>query len=115
MKVIQGTTVVHGTEMRLFYLADNKQTQTKSGIERIEISGGVAIQSSDNAATADSATINLVSNVAELTGNILLSQGETMAEACSLWVDLSTRHTKLNHTCDERIKIYTRTPDGEAQ
>ena len=115
VKVIQGTTVVRSKEMRIFYFAEDTQKQTRSGIERIEISGGVDIRSNDNTAKADQAVINLVSNEAVLTGNIILSQGENMAEACSLWVDLNTRHTKLNHACDDRIKIYTRPSANEAQ
>ncbi|MEM9277825.1 MAG: LptA/OstA family protein [Pseudomonadota bacterium] len=115
VRVIQGTTVVSGKEMRVFYLRKEGGGQTKSGIERIEIDGGVAIKSDDNEATANKAVINLAKNEATLSGNVFLSQGGNIAKACSLWVDLETRNTKLNHGCSERIVIVTKPRNEETQ
>ncbi len=115
VKVIQGTTIVHGREMLVYYLRSEEKEQTKSGIERIEINDGVAIRSREGRATADKAVINLITNEATLTGEVRLSQDGSFVEACSLWVDLETRNTKLNHLCKERISIITNSSNGEDQ
>ncbi|MEM9332113.1 MAG: LptA/OstA family protein [Pseudomonadota bacterium] len=115
VRVIQGTSTVSGKEMRVFYLRGKEREKTRSGIERIEINGGVAIKSDENRATADKAVIDLVENVATLMGNVNLSQGDNIAKACSLWVDLETRNTKLNHACSERVVIVTTPPEEETQ
>ncbi|MEM7215476.1 MAG: LptA/OstA family protein [Pseudomonadota bacterium] len=115
VRIIQGSTVVSGREMRVFYLRKGQKGQTKSGIERIEITGNVAIKSEKNEATANKATIDLIENSASLTGNVNLSQGDNIAQACSLWVDLETRKTRLNHTCDSRIVIIAAPQSGETE
>ena len=113
VRVIQGTTVVTGKEIRVFYLRKGERGKTKSGIDRIEVNGRVAIKTDENKATADKATINMMQNDATLTGNVVLTQGDNIAKACSLWVDLETRHTKLNDGCGERVKIVTVPENGE--
>ena len=115
VRVVQGTSVVTGKQMRVYYLGKEEKSQTRSGVEKIEITGGVAIKSDENEATADEAIINLINNAAELIGNVHLSQGENIVKACSLWVDLETRHTKLNHSCNERIYIVSTPRDNEEQ
>ncbi|MGI9352101.1 MAG: LptA/OstA family protein [Rhizobiaceae bacterium] len=115
VRVIQGTTVVTGKEIRVFYLRKGERGKTKSGIDRIEVNGGVAIKTDENRATADKATINMMENDATLTGNVVLSQGDNIAKACSLWVDLETRHTKLNDTCNERIVIIAAPEKDEGE
>lgn len=115
VRVIQGKSVVTGTEMRVFYLRKGEDNKTKSGVDRIEINGNVKITSGQNTASADKATVNLIKNSATLTGNVILTQGENRAEACSLWVDLETRNTKLNHSCKQRIKIVASQSGDEEQ
>ncbi|MFD2238831.1 LptA/OstA family protein [Aureimonas populi] len=69
-----------------------------SDIERLEASGNVEIQSADQVATADQANFEMASQVAVLTGNVVLSQGPNVATGCRLTIQMDTGVARLQST-----------------
>lgn len=95
VSVVQGTTILKAKRIKVFYLRGNEANQSKSGIRRIEASGTVAVRSEDNLATADKATVNMVTEIVTMSGNVILSQGNNIAKGCSVVVNLKTNVSEI--------------------
>lgn len=59
-------------------------------IDRIEASGKVYIKSTDQVATAETANFDMKTQLAILTGNVVLSQGENVARGPKLTIHMDT-------------------------
>ncbi|WP_040488796.1 lipopolysaccharide transport periplasmic protein LptA [Fulvimarina pelagi] len=72
-----------------------------SSIERLEASEKVYVKSEDQVATAERASFDMASNVVVMTGDVVLSQGENVAEGCRLTIQMDTGQARLESTnCD---------------
>ncbi|MDJ0613242.1 MAG: lipopolysaccharide transport periplasmic protein LptA [Rhizobiaceae bacterium] len=88
VSVVQGTTILKARQIKVFYLRSEDQSETNSGIRKIDASGKVAIRSEDNHVTADKASVDMVKEFVTLTGNVLISQGQNIVKGCIVTVDL---------------------------
>ncbi len=88
VSVVQGTTLLKARQIKVFYLRSEDQSETNSGIRKIDASGKVAIRSEDNHVTADEASVDMVKEFVTLTGNVLISQGQNIVKGCIVTVDL---------------------------
>lgn len=86
--VFEGDVVIAQGEMRLaaprvlvVYLAD------RSGIERLEATGGVTLVSGEDAAEANRADYNITTGMIELRGDVLLVQGQSVITGNEMLVD----------------------------
>lgn len=95
VSVVQGTTILKARQIKVFYLRENEQNKSQSGIRRIEASGKVAVRSQNNLATADKATVNMVTEIVVMSGNVLLSQGNNVAKGCKVTVNLKTNVSEI--------------------
>ncbi len=95
VSVVQGTTLLKARKIKVFYLRGNEAKQSKSGIKRIEASGKVAVRSDDNHATADKATVNMVTEIVTMSGNVIMSQGNNIAKGCEVVVNLKTNVSEI--------------------
>lgn len=95
VSVVQGTTILKARRIKVFYLRENEANQTESGIRTIEASGKVAVRSQDNLATADRATVDMVTEMVVMSGNVLLSQGNNVAKGCTVTVNLKTNVSEI--------------------
>ncbi|MEC5289535.1 lipopolysaccharide transport periplasmic protein LptA [Aurantimonas sp. C2-6-R+9] len=69
-----------------------------SQIERLEASEKVYVKSADQVATAEKATFDMKSEVVVMTGNVVLSQGQNVAEGCRLTIQMQTGLARLEST-----------------
>ena len=90
VSVVQGETLMQATRIKVFYERASEAGQTKSGIRQIEASGKVAVRSGENKVTADKATINMISETVFMTGNVIVSQTGNVLSACKVTVNLKT-------------------------
>ena len=96
VSVSQGSTLLKAKRLKVFYVRDAKGAVGPGGnVRRIEASGRVAVRSDDQAATADSAIVDMQGQVATLSGNVAISQGESIVTGCQLKVNLATNAATL--------------------
>ena len=107
--VSQGETLIKTSKLLVYYVkapaADSKAPAApkpkldpakgalpggNNQIDRIEASGKVYIKSTDQVATADTATFDMKSQLAVLTGDVVLSQGENVARGPKLTIHMDT-------------------------
>ena len=95
VNVVQGTTIMKAKRIKVYYLRKNESGQSKSGIRKIEASGKVAVRSEDNYATADNAVVDMISEIVTMKGNVFVSQGNNVANGCTLTVNLKTSVSEI--------------------
>ena len=66
-----------------------------SQIDRIEATNNVYVKSAEQVATANRASFDMAQNLVTLTGNVVLTQGENVAEGCSLTIRMDTGVARL--------------------
>ncbi len=64
-------------------------------ISRLEATGKVTIKSADQVATAETANFDMATQVAVLSGNVVLSQGQNVATGCILRIQMDTGVARL--------------------
>lgn len=99
VSVVQGTTLMQARQIKVFYERSGEQDQTKSGIRRIEASGKVAVRSGENKVSADNAVINMINETVLITGNVIISQTGNVLSACKVTVNLKTNVSNVT-PCD---------------
>lgn len=104
VSVVQGTTILKARQIKVYYLRGDEAKQSKSGIKRIEASGKVAVKSQENRATADRATVNMVTEIVTMSGNVIMSQGNNVAKGCEVVVNLKTNVSEIKQ-CGGRVKL----------
>lgn len=82
--VIQGAMRLSADQLRVEYKAD------KSGIARLFATGNVLLVNATDAAAADEAIYSVDLGQVVMTGNVRLTQGETILTAPKMTVDLKT-------------------------
>lgn len=95
VNVVQGDTLLKARKLTVYYLRDNERGKTNSGIRKIVASGRVAVRSADNHATADKATVDMLTEFVTLSGNVLISQGSNVVQGCKVTVNLKTNVSKV--------------------
>ena len=90
VSVVQGKTIMKATRIKVFYERASEKGKTKSGIRQIEASGKVAVRAGENKVSADQATINMISETVLMTGNVVVSQTGNVLSACKVTVNLKT-------------------------
>ena len=95
VNVVQGSTILKSGSLRVYYFSGKNGGGSNSKIKRIEASGGVAVRSKDQNATADSAVFNMQAETVVMRGNVVISQGPNIASGCVLRVDMKTGAGKL--------------------
>lgn len=81
--MIQGDVRLSATEVLVDYVKGDK---TK--IDRLTATGGVLLASPSEAAEAEQAVYSLTSREIEMTGNVLLTQGQSVMSGQTLFVNL---------------------------
>lgn len=112
VSVVQGETLMQATRIKVFYERAGESGKTKSGIRQIEASGKVAVRSGENKVSADQATINMISETVLMTGNVIVSQTGNVLSACKVTVNLKTNVSNVTpcssssgSSGNERVKI----------
>lgn len=96
--VQQGETTMKAAKLNVYY--DGSVTPggagSNQGIRRIEATGKVLVTSGNNQATGDSAVFNMKSQEVVLTGNVILTQCDSIVRGKKLTVNLNTGQAQLS-------------------
>lgn len=107
--VVQGTTVMKTASLRVYYSRDSQGRVGPGGnVRRIEASGGVAVRSEDQHATAESAVVDMQTEIATLNGNVAVSQGKNIITGCVVTVNMRTNNIDVKPCGDRgsgRVKV----------
>ncbi len=99
VRVVQGDTTLRCKSLAVFYDQDgagNAMTAAKPGpagqqrIRRLEARGGVVVTQKDQTATGDLGAFDMASNTVTLTGNVVVTQGQSILRGQRLTVNLAT-------------------------
>ncbi len=119
--VTQGTTRMTTSRLKVLYGRDSKGKVGPGGNVRvIEASGGVGVRSKDQVASADKATVNMETQIANLSGNVSVSQGNNILTGCVVTIDMRTNNIKVEPCKSKsggggRIKMQLERAPGKAQ
>lgn len=99
VSVVQGDTVLRTGKLVIHYDTSGGAEAVGTGeaaIERLEVSGGVNIQTGPQVATGDQGVYDMRSEVLVLTGKrVTLSEGGNVATGCKLTVTMANSRAKL--------------------
>ena len=108
VSVQQGETSMNAEKLLVYYLrsqggqAEAQPAAARSNmpggsgdISRLEATGKVTIKSADQVATANKADFDMATQVAVLSGDVVLSQGRNVATGCILRIQMETGVARL--------------------
>ncbi|WP_061935302.1 LptA/OstA family protein [Aureimonas sp. AU22] len=106
VSVRQGQTSMNAEKLLVYYVRNQEggaqpaaQRSNMPGgsgdISRLEATGKVTIRSADQTATANKAEFDMKTQVALLTGDVVLSQGKNVATGCVLRIQMDTGVARL--------------------
>lgn len=99
VSVVQGDTVLRTGKLVIHYDKSGGADAVGTGqaaIERLEVSGGVNIQTGKQVATGEQGTYDMRAEVLVLTGKrVTLSEGGNVATGCKLTVTMANSRAKL--------------------
>lgn len=106
VNVVQGDTLLKSGKMIVYYAGGGSVTAGATDIEKIEVSGGVVLQSGNQTATADSGLFNMVAQTLVLTGKeVVLSQGDNILVGCKLTVTMQTGDARVDSCKGDKVKF----------
>ena len=105
VNVVQGSTVLQTSKLKVYYLRDGGNSGPAGNVRRIVATGKVAVRSGEERATADSADVDMKNQLAVLTGNVTLTQGNNIVTGCGLKINLVTNAATLSPCKQGRVKM----------
>ena len=120
VSVVQGSTHLKTRKLTVHYAGSGQGGIGANGnIRLIEATGGVAVRSGDQTATANLATVDMQKQLATLSGNVTISQGENVVTGCELIVHLATSDADFrpckNAGEGGRVKLLVTPKSGSGQ
>lgn len=96
VSVVQGSTLLKTKRLTVYYARGGNASSGPGGnIRSIEATGGVAVRSKDQTASADKAIVDMQKQVATLSGNVSISQGQNIVTGCVLTIQLASSAATL--------------------
>jgi lipopolysaccharide export system protein LptA len=99
VQVVQGDTVLRCATLAVFYDQSDSGNTMKAAtpgpagqgkIRRLEAKGGVTVTQKDQTATGETGIFDMASNTVTLSGNVTVTQGQSVLRGDKLVVNLST-------------------------
>jgi lipopolysaccharide export system protein LptA len=99
VQVVQGDTTLRCKTLAVFYDGDSNSSAMKTAqpgpggqqrIRRLEAKGDVRVTQKDQTATGEQGIFDMASNTVTLTGNVLVTQGQSVLRGEKLTVNLTT-------------------------
>lgn len=91
--VTQGSTLLKTDKLRVHYSRDAQGKAGPGGnVKQIEALGRVAVRSNDQVATAEKATVDMDTQIASLSGNVSVSQGNNIITGCVITINMKTNN-----------------------
>ena len=93
VNVRQGGSLIVTGRLVVHYLKGGGGGQ--NDIERLDLSGGLVVTSDDNTISAEEGTYMVTTEDITLTGDVVVSQGESIAKGCTLIANMKTNRARL--------------------
>lgn len=106
VKVAQGKTTLRAGNMVVYYSAKGGSVSSgKAAIDKIVVSGKVALSSGAQNASAEKGVFDMKSEILVLEGkSVVLSEGQNVFTGCKLTVQMRNGQAKLE-SCGDRVRI----------
>lgn len=109
--VIQGESRLRTATLTVHYESDGSAAETAASgepgasqdISKLVATGGVVVTSKDQTATGSTGTVDMKTNILELTGDVTLAQGPNVVNGNKLIVDLATGNARV--LSDSRVRV----------
>lgn len=116
--VLQKDTVLKTQRLRVFYEGNGASDLAKGGgdaqaIRRFEAEGKILISQKDQTVTGDRGWFDMASQTAQITGNVVLTQGKNVARGERLSIDLKSGQYKLDGTGRVQLILESQKPAGQ--
>jgi len=95
VSVVQGSTILKTSKLTVYYARGGNGSGAAGNVKRIVASGKVAVRSDDQHATANAADVNMVTQMAVLSGGVTVSQGQNVITGEKLVINMKTNAAKL--------------------
>jgi len=108
VEIVQGSTFMKTSKLLVYYAKDSQGNAGPGGnVQRIEATGGVAVRSKDQHASANKAVVNMVTQIATLNGNVAVSQGTNIIEGCLVTVNMKTNDINVEPCAgkSDRVRV----------
>ena len=105
VNVVQGSTILQTSKLKVYYLRDGGNSGPAGNVSRIVATGKVAVRSGEERATADAADVDMKNQLAVLSGNVTLTQGNNIVTGCGLKINLVTNAATLSPCKQGRVKM----------
>jgi lipopolysaccharide export system protein LptA len=96
VRVRQGETLLKTSELRVHYIGEASSGAPGSGVDRIETGGPLTVQSGAQTASGDKALFEMAKDLVTLTGNVVLTEGDSIVRGDLLVVDLKAKKAKMS-------------------
>ncbi len=96
VRVRQGETLLKTAELRVHYLGEASSGAPGSGVDRIETAGPLTVQSGKQTASGDKALFEMAKDLVTLTGNVILTEGDSVVRGDLLVVDLKAKKARMS-------------------
>lgn len=108
VKVRQGASLITTSRLVVHYVRSAEGSGTGANdIDRLVLTGGLVATSDNNTATADRGVYSVKTENVVLEGNVVVSQGESVAKGCKLVANLKTNVAKME-ACGGRVQsVFT--------
>ncbi len=93
VNVRQGGSLIVTSRLVVHYLKGGDGGQ--NDIEKLDLSGGLVVTSDDNTISAEEGTYQVTTEDITLTGDVVVSQGESIAKGCKLVANMKTNKARL--------------------
>lgn len=95
VRVRQGETLLKTGELRVHYIGEASSGAPGSGVDRIETAGPLTVQSGKQTASGDKALFEMAKDLVTLTGNVVLTEGDSVVRGDLLVVDLKAKKARM--------------------
>jgi lipopolysaccharide export system protein LptA len=124
VQVVQGDTTLRCKTLAVFYDGDSNSAAMKTAqpgpggsqrIRRLEAKGDVRVTQKDQTATGELGIFDMASNTVTLTGNVLVTQGQSVLRGEKLTVNLTTgvSHIEGGKGGGGRVQAVFSNPPGQ--
>jgi len=115
VRVLQGGTLLETPTLRVFYTGDapaqGGQGTPGNKVSRLEAGPGVMVRDGDKTASSDRAVFEMDTDLVTMSGNVVLTQGTSVARGQRFVVNLATNEGRID---GGRVQTLI-TPSGENQ
>ena len=100
----QGSINLRSDEMKVHYRPKAEQSEDLNAVERIDVKGNVFLSTPQETASGDKGYFNVDESIIVLTGDVVLTQKETIIKGDNLYYNMVTGRSEIKRNKDGNKK-----------